>query len=218
MMQLHPYSKTEEIAHSLSHALGALIALIALPTLLSISQTTTEPMASVGVWVFCVGMMLLYIASTLYHAARPGPMKQRFRRLDHAAIFIFIAASYTPFFLIVLEPSTGAWMTAVLWVCALGGIAFKFTKHAASKWSVVFYLGLGWVGVFFIGDIFANLSDSGANLLLLGGISYTIGVIFYVWEKLPYNHAIWHLFVLGGSCCHLFCVYDLINSLPTATS
>ena len=150
----------------------------------------------------------MYLASTLYHSFQHPKVKGVFKILDHAAIYLLIAGTYTPILLVSLRDAWGWSLFGVMWGLAVAGIVFKFFFIGRfEKLSLVIYLLMGWMGVIAAGQIIDALPFGGLLWLLAGGISYTTGVIFYRWEKLKYSHAIWHLFVLGGSICHFFAIF-----------
>ncbi len=156
---------------------------------------------------------MLYSASTLYHAVPHPKAKRVLRMLDHIGIFLLIAGTYTPFTLIALRGAWGWSLFGVVWTLAAIGIVLELRQIRRRGWLVALYVGMGWVGVAAVGPLLASLSSTGLWLLLGGGVSYTLGVPFYLWHRLPYNHAIWHLFVLGGSVLHFFAV--LFYVLPS---
>ncbi|PJA54364.1 MAG: hemolysin III, partial [Candidatus Marinimicrobia bacterium CG_4_9_14_3_um_filter_48_9] len=159
----------------------------------------------VGFSVYGVCLLSLYLASTLYHAFPPGRVKAFFHVLDHASIYLLIAGTYTP---VVLGPLRGPWgwsIFGVIWGLALTGMILKiFFTGRFNVVSTLFYVGMGWMIVVAVKPMLAMLPTGFLIWLVLGGLSYTLGVIFYLWHRVPYHHAIWHLFVLGGSICHFF--------------
>ena len=149
----------------------------------------------------------MFLTSTLYHSFQRPAIKQFFKVADHVAIFLLIAGTYTPFTLVVLRDGWGWTLFAVIWASALLGILFKlFSTHRFRNVTTIFYLIMGWMAVLAVKPMFDALSWNGMMLVLAGGLSYTIGVIFYLWEKLPYSHAVWHVFVLAGSIFHYFAI------------
>ena len=158
--------------------------------------------------VFGASLTILYGASTLYHMVKPGKIKQYLRIFDHAAIYVLIAGSYTPFALITLREHGGIPLFFVLWGITIVGIIFKvFFVGRFNVLSTILYLAMGWMAVFVYEPMLHTLPFNGLVLLVAGGLSYTLGTVFYLWDRLPFNHAIWHLFVLGGSICHFMAVY-----------
>ena len=212
-----PYTLAEEIANVLTHGMGAALAVVAfalLAALASIHGTFDHMLALV---VYGATLVLLYLASTLYHAVRHHGAKRVFRICDHAAIFLLIAGTYTPYALIGLGGPFGWSVFALMWTAAICGIAFKIVCHDRyEKVSLAFYLGMGWIGVLMLGPLIESVDAGGLMLLALGGLAYTGGVLFYVWEGLPFNHAVWHLFVLAGSVSHFLSIY-LYVAAPQAS-
>lgn len=195
---------SEEIANAISHGLGFLLAVASLPVLVSITERHGGGVSLVAACVFSLTMMLLYLASAVYHALPHGRLKQFFCRLDHAAIFLFIAGSYTPF---VLGPLRGAWgwtLFALVWGLALFGMVAKVCNRLAHPlWSTALYLGLGWLALVAIGPLVEHVAPSGLALLLAGGAAYTVGAVFFLLDhRVRFAHFVWHLFVLAGSTCH----------------
>jgi hemolysin III len=165
--------------------------------------------ARISAFVFALSVAVMLGVSALYHRIiwPPGP-RRWIRRLDHAAIFLLIAGTYTPYCLLVLGGAWGWTLFAVIWSIAAFGIVFKiFHTNRYARLSLMLYLATGWVGVLAAGPIIANMETTGLLLLALGGLAYTGGVAFFVWESMPFNHAVWHLFVLAGSTCHFLSIY-----------
>lgn len=193
----------EEIANSVSHGIGLLLSLIVLPVLILAALRQGSASALVGATVFAVSLVVLYCASTIYHALPPNRAKQFFRLLDHVAIFLLIAGTYTPFTLGVLRGPLGWTLLALVWGMAILGITLKvvwgFRYRAASTGM---YLAMGWMAVIAVQEVWLRMPVSGIKWLLAGGLAYTVGVVFFVAERMRYNHLAWHLFVLIGSTCH----------------
>jgi len=197
----------EEIANAVTHGVGAALAVAALSVLVTASGLLGDPWRVVSFAVYGASLVLLYLFSTLYHAFRRPKLKAVFRVLDHAAIYLLIAGSYTPFALVTLQGAWGWALFGVIWGCALAGIVTTVAFLSAPKWVTAgIYILMGWMAVIAVKPLLAALSVGGLVLLAAGGVSYTGGVVFYVWDRLPFNHAVWHLFVLGGSVCHFFCM------------
>jgi len=155
--------------------------------------------------IFGVTLIFLYSASTLYHSIQKPKAKSILKIIDHSCIYLLIAGTYTPFLLVTLRGALGWIMFGVIWSMAIIGVLFKiFFVHRFKIISTAAYLLMGWIIVFLIKPLIASLPAGGIILLIAGGLAYSLGVIFYAWKKLPFNHAIWHLFVLAGSICH-FC-------------
>jgi len=201
-------SMGEEIANSISHGVGALFAAAAAPILVITALQRGEVTIVVGASVFAATMILLYFTSTLYHALPHSRAKKLFQILDHGAIFLLIAGTYTPFTLGVLEGTWGWMLFGLVWSLALIGIVMKATYGVrASRVSTIIYLLMGWSVLLFIEPLLEHLSPRGFFWLLAGGIFYTFGVVFYVIDgKVRYAHFIWHLFVIAGTACHFFAV------------
>ncbi|MDT8879027.1 hemolysin III family protein [Halomonas saccharevitans] len=212
-----PYSVFEELLHSISHGIGAALSLAGLAVLLILASlgAHVDPWKIVGISLYGVSLVLLYTASTLYHGVRHPRLKRLFQSLDHCAIYLLIAGTYTPFLLVNLRGPTGWTLLATVWSLALAGIACKLAwPHRFEALRVAIYLVMGWLIVLAGDSLAASLSGTGLALLVAGGITYTLGVIFYAVSAIPFNHAIWHLFVMGGSACHYFAVYTAV--LPFA--
>ena len=207
-MSVSHYSKAEELLHALSHGLGALLGITALIIMLTVSLPLQDGWYIASSIIYGSSLILLYSSSTLYHAVSEAVLKRRLRQLDHAAIFILIAGTYTPFLLINLRDSWGFVLFAVIWLIALTGVIIELaTGLKYKKLSLSLYLGMGWLVIVAIEPMLRYVDTPGLLLLLAGGLSYSFGVIFYVWKGLFLHHLIWHLFVLAGSVLHFFAVY-----------
>lgn len=194
------YTVGEEIANSVSHGIGAALAVAAIPICVVISVSHGGGVALAAALIYTISMLLEYLASTLYHALVPLPAKKVFKVLDHSAIYLFIAGSYTPFCLITLANSSGLLLCIGVWALAIVGIAFEAFWVYRPRWiSAVIYLLLGWCVVGFLPALISSLAFPGLMLLLAGGICYSIGCVFYVLKKIPYMHTVFHLWVLAGS-------------------
>jgi len=200
-------SLREEIANSISHGLGLLLALVALPILVLTAIEAGSVRFLVGVSVFGGTMVLLYLASTLYHSITHETAKQIFRVFDHTAIFLLIAGSYTPFSLGVLRGPWGWSMLAIVWTLAIIGITLKINRRTRhSRISIVLYVIMGWLAVIAIKPIVMLIPVPGILLIFAGGVAYTGGLAFFAAQRIRYNHFIWHLFVIAGTTCHFFAV------------
>ncbi len=205
----HPplYSAAEEIAHAVTHGLGLALSLVGLVVLVTMASVYGDARHIAGCAVFGATLVLLYGASTLYHGVGHGPAKLVLRKLDHASIFLLIAGTYTPFALVSLPGATGLALLAAVWGLAALGIALHVLfPQRARLLSVPLQLAMGWLAVVALDPLARALHAEGMALLVAGGLAYTAGVVFYAWSRLPFNHAIWHLFVLAGSACHFSCV------------
>ena len=201
-----PQSLGEEIANSVSHGVGFLAALAVMPILI-LSALPHGTMAVAGAGVFGASMALLYLTSTLYHALTPGRAKQVFQVLDHGAIYLLIAGTYTPFTLGVLRGPWGWTLFGLIWGLALVGIILKAMGGIRyPKLSIGLYLGMGWLAVVAAEPLWMRLPGWGLFWLAAGGIAYTAGVGFYAASRLRYRHFVWHLFVLAGTACHVVAV------------
>ena len=202
------YSPIEELCHALSHGIGAVLSIIALLLMLQLALPTSDPWQIASSIIYGSSLILLYSSSTLYHAVTHIGIKHKLRQLDHAAIFILIAGTYTPFTLINLRDNWGLPLFTLIWAIALAGVFIELmTKLKYRKLSLALYLGMGWLVIVAIQPMLNNVENGGLLLLLAGGLSYSFGVTFYIWKRLFLHHAIWHLFVLGGSICHFLSVY-----------
>ncbi|MBX3249326.1 MAG: hemolysin III family protein [Myxococcales bacterium] len=200
------YSAREEWAHTFTHGVGALLAIAAL-VLLVVFATGAAAITSAA--VFGATLVMTYSVSTLYHAvpAERVDTKRALQRLDHCCIYLLIAGSYTPFALVTLPGAWGWTLFFVVWGLAVLGVLLKHTPLGDNGWvSNASYLGMGWLAVVAFEPLVASLPVGGLALLVAGGLAYTFGVVFFVWERLPYHHVIWHLFVLAGSTLHVLAV------------
>lgn len=196
-------TRSEEVANAISHGVGFAAILGATPLLLT---TASRHGLAPGAALFAVSAALLYLASTLYHAMPPG-RKPFFRMLDHLAIFILIAGTYTPFALGPLRGAFGWFIFATVWLLALLGVLFKTLARFRFPYvSTALYLGMGWLALFMIRPLAAHMPAAGLAWLVAGGVAYTAGTLFYHWERLRYSHLMWHLFVLAGTSCHFIAV------------
>jgi hemolysin III len=206
----HTYSKSEEQLNVWSHGLGLVASIIAFPFLIlkAISYSTFGDVASFV--IYGLSLIILYAASTFYHAAKNPKKRRRLNIFDHAAIYVLIAGTYTPFCLVALNSDLGWYMFIAVWIFALTGIILKlFFTGKFDKISTAMYLLMGWQVLFFIKPLMNALTSFSLNLLILGGVFYTIGAILYSIKKMPYNHAIFHVFVLLGSVSHFIALYFL---------
>jgi hemolysin III len=204
----HGYTRGEEIANTLSAAAGLLIFLGVSPFLLAAAAVSERPLALASTGVFVAAMLGLYLSSTIYHALAPCKMKRFVRILDHSAIFVLIAGTYTPFALGPLAASGGLVLAAIEWTMAVLGIAFKWAGGIQyRRLSNLIYLCMGWLGIFWIRPFIDSVGWSGFFLVLSGGIAYTAGITFYAAKHRNYAHFVWHLFVIAGSLCHTLAIW-----------
>lgn len=197
-------SKTEEIWNATTHGLGILLGIIGLFILLYFDTNKTI-YSTMSIFMYAISIIILYTASTMYHGIQNDTWKNLLRRIDHISIYYLIAGTYTPVALITLEESSGWLLFWTVWGIALIGTGLKiFFTGRYEKFSVLLYIIMGWLIVFDISNLVQLQSSLGTNLLILGGLCYTLGIIFYVKHRIPYNHVIWHFFVLFGSIFHFF--------------
>jgi hemolysin III len=197
----------EEIANSVTHGLALLASLVGLPVLIVVAASRGDAWQIAGAALFGATLVLLYSASTLYHALPPSRAKRVFRVLDHAAIYLLIAGTYTPFALGALRGSWGWTLLGTIWTLAGAGIALKASLgFRFARASTAVYLLMGWLALVAVGPLASRIGAAGVAWLLAGGLSYTAGVLFFAWGRLRYAHAVWHLFVAAGSVCHFFAV------------
>jgi len=205
------YSRNEERANVLTHAFGILFSIVGTIFLIQKATQNGDQWHWVSFIIFGISLLAMYVSSTLYHSVHKENVKRNLRKLDHSIIYILIAGTYTPFLLTSLRGTVGWMMFAVIWVFAITGIIIKLATQIKSKWvSAVIYLIMGWLAVFVARSMWNNLSTLSITFLIAGGLFYSLGVIFYVKKNLPYHHAVWHIFVLGGSICHYFSIYYIL--------
>ncbi|MCL7752761.1 hemolysin III family protein [Polaribacter sp. Z022] len=206
----HTYSESEERLNVWSHGLGLLASIVALPFLLMKAFSYSEFWNVTSFIIYGFSLIILYAASTFYHAAKNPKKRRKLNIFDHAAIYVLIAGSYTPFCLVGLNSKLGWYMFIAVWVFALTGVILKlFFTGKFDKISTAMYLLMGWQVVFFIKPLINELTSFSLNLLFAGGIFYTIGAVLYSIKKMPYNHATFHVFVLLGSISHFLAIYYL---------
>ena len=201
-------TRTEEILNAVTHGIGMLVALSAASVLITLASVDGNPWKVVGLSIYGGCLFLLYLASTLYHGIQHIKTKTFLSIFDHCSIYLLIAGTYTPFLLVNLRGSVGWTLFTLIWSLAIAGISFKIARHR--KYEAVHlinYLVMGWLILFAYNDLVNNTSEFGLAMIIAGGMSYTIGVIFFVLDRHPYLHAVWHLFVLGGSTCHYIAVF-----------
>jgi hemolysin III len=198
----------EELANTITHGIGLLASLVGLPILVLSAAHRGERSTVIGASVFGATLVSLYAASTLYHATSHPTRKQRFRVMDHAAIYLLIAGTYTPFTLGVLRGKWGWMLFGIVWTLAAIGVLFKLVigSNRFPRMSTVLYVAMGWLAIFVIKPLVASLDSAGLILLFAGGLCYTGGVLFYIDKRRAWTHPVWHLFVMGGSACHYFAV------------
>ena len=206
----------QELANSLTHAIGIPLSIAASICLIMISDKGNF-LELVSIIIFGFSMLLVYTASTLYHSVHEEKLKEKLLALDHIAIYVVISGTYTPFLLLKFNTTEG-WIVFIgLWTISIVASIIKWVyRHDAfkSKYNLIstlLYLFMGWGIIFFLKPLIGNLEPEVLRWLLIGGVSYTVGVVFYLWDNLPFSHAVWHLFVLTGSGFHIWAVYKLIT-------
>lgn len=201
------YSFGEELANSLTHGLGVVLAIAGLAVLTAFAALRGGALDVVACAVFAFTLILCYTTSTLYHAIPMENIRHVLRALDHSAIFLLIAGTYTPFMLLSLGGVLGWSMLVLIWTLAVAGVVLRLAlKGRHHGWVVALYVAMGWAVLGAIKPLVAALGTGGVVLLAAGGLAYTLGVVFYKWKSLPYSHAVWHGFVLLGSALHFFAV------------
>jgi hemolysin III len=205
-----PYSRSEELAHTLTAGLGIVACAVAIPWLAWVAAGDALRLA--GAMVFGTTALAMFTTSVIYHWEREPSRKQQLRKLDHSAIYLLIAGTYTPFTLVAMQGAWGWSLFGVVWTLAVLGIVAKTTVgFRYPRLSTFLYLGMGWLIVVAIKPLRENLSASEIGWIAAGGLLYTGGVPFYIWKKKRYTHAVWHLFVLGGVACHFIAVLSLVS-------
>lgn len=206
-MQIQQHHLREEFASALTHGLGATAALAGGAVLITLAALHGDGWQLAASIVFGVALLLLYLASTLYHAIQHPVAKGRLKVFDHCAIYVLIAGTYTPFTLIGLRGPVGWWMFTIIWALAFAGVVFKlFYTGRFKKLSTLIYVAMGWLILVAAKPMFAALDRWTLSWLIAGGVFYTLGTIFYHRPAMRYSHAVWHLFVLAGSVCHYIAV------------
>jgi len=213
----HASGTAAEIANSVTHGLGILLSIAALSSMVTVASLHGTARHIVGAAIFGTALVLLYTMSTLYHALRGPGIKKLFKILDHSAIYVLIAGTYTPFCLSTLKGPWGWSLFGVIWGLAALGITFKavFSAGRFPQLSTAVYLGMGWLVMVAARPLWVHLPRPGMYWLMAGGLCYSLGVVFYVAKNLKFHHAIWHLFVLGGSLCHVAAVLGFV--IPRGT-
>ncbi|MGL1957092.1 MAG: hemolysin III family protein [Colwellia sp.] len=214
---INTYSAKEEMTNALSHGIGTVLSIVALFLLLTFSvnpsnniniQNSNEITRIISFSIYGSSLILLFLASTFYHSLINEKHKKLFKLLDHCAIYLLIAGTYTPLLLLTIKGILGHSLLVLIWGIAVAGIIFKVKFGSKyKKISLATYLGMGFISFSIIGKIYQALPSEALTLFASGGLIYCFGVIFYVQKKIPFNHAIWHLFVLGGAACHFFMIY-----------
>lgn len=207
----------EERLNAVTHGIGTLLALVGLLALISVAYLYGGIWHLVSFSIYGVSLVLLYLASTLYHSFTNEKLKYLFKIFDHAAIYLLIAGTYTPFTLVPLHGTLGWIIFGVIWGLACIGIGFKvFFVKRFKRFSTICYIVMGWFMFIAIKPLIAALPMNGFYWLLAGGLFYTVGSVFYLARRLPYNHMIWHLFVLAGSACHFITIFYYVLPIPVS--
>lgn len=202
------YSLGEEIANSVTHGVGWLLSVCGLAILVTFAAITGGALRVTSCAVFGATLVLLYAASTLYHALPSERAKHVFRVLDHSSIFLLIAGTYTPLSLVAVGGPWGWSLFGAIWALAAAGVLLNTIAHGRWRWlSITLYVSMGWMVVIAIRPLVAAVSTGVLALIVAGGLAYTLGLVFYGWRRLPYGHAVWHLFVLAGSVLHYLAVF-----------
>ena len=208
------YTVKEELFHSLSHAVGVVLSVFGLSWMLYISIVAADPWRIAASIVYGTCLFLLFLTSTVYHALYESQHKHIYKLIDHCAIYLMIAGTYTPFLLVTMRNNTGWWLFGAIWTLAAFGIVSKiWLKHRFPKIGLASYIVMGWLVVITGPQLFAALGLGGTMWLVAGGVAYTVGAVFYGMESWRLNHAIWHVFVLIGGVCHFLAV--ALHVLPT---
>lgn len=207
MSETHIFTKGEEVANAITHGIGALLSIAALVLLIVDAAMHGNAWHIVSFTLFGSTMLLMYICSTMLHSLPRGKAKDIFEIFDHSSIYFFIAGTYTPFLFLVVKGWVGWTIFGIVWGLAIGGTIFKsFFAKKFVLYSTLLYVIMGWLIIFAWEPLVTNLHPNGILLLVIGGVLYTVGSIFYVWRGFKYHHTLWHLFVIGGSIAHFFCV------------
>ena len=200
-------SFAEEIANTVTHGIGAALSIAGLVVMVLLAAVSTAPWSVAAVAVFGSMLVLLYLISALYHGIPHGKAKRVLKLLDHITIFLLIAGTYTPIALLALSTGPDWVMLVTIWSLALFGIIVKIVWAGRLGWlRIALYVAMGWLAIAWAGPLIAGLGWGGSSLLLAGGVAYTAGIGFYAWDSLPFNHSIWHTFVLAGSAAHFLAI------------
>lgn len=215
MANTYTYSRKEEIVNAVTHGIGALLSVAALVILIVFASLYSSAWHVVSFTIYGVTMLLLFVSSTLVHSFPEGKIKDLFEIFDHSSIYLFIAGTYTPFLFVVVRGALGWTLFGIIWGVALSGVIFKsFFAKRFLYLSTLFYIAMGWLVVIAWKPLYSGLPQGGIILLVVGGLLYTLGTVFYVWRGFPYHHAVWHLFVLAGAIVHFFSVLLYVLPIP----
>ena len=214
MKETHVYTKKEEIVNAITHGIGVLFSIAALVFLVLSAVENGNAWHITTFSIYGATMLILYLCSTLVHSFPPGKVKDILEFFDHSAIYLFIAGTYTPFTLIVINGALGWTLLGIVWAIALIGVVFKaFFVKKFLYLSTILYIVMGWMIVIGWDPLVRTLPAEGIALLVAGGLLYTVGAIFYVWRGFMFHHAIWHLFVLAGSVSHFFTILFYVSPI-----
>jgi len=201
------YSVAEEVVHALTHGVGVLLSIAGLSWMLYLSIAAADPWRIAASAIYGATLILLFLASTVYHSMYASRHREIFKLLDHCAIYLLIAGTYTPFLLVAMRSDTGWWVFGTIWALATAGIIKKlWFRHRFPKIALASYLAMGWLAVAVAPQMAEAIGPNGMAWLIAGGISYSVGAIFYVMKRMPFNHAVWHVFVLAGGVCHFLSI------------
>ena len=204
------YTKSEERFHSITHGIGAVLALVGAGYLVFRAGADGDPWRVISLALYGVTLVSLYTISTLYHGVTTAGLKARLRVMDHSAIYFFIAGSYTPFLLVPLRGPLGWVMFGLVWAMAVAGVVYKLTlMDRFPRLSTILYLGMGWLALFTLVPMVQRLSPATLAWVVAGGVIYSAGTLVYHMQRVRYAHVVWHLFVLGGSVCHFVAIASL---------
>ena len=206
--ELNFYTREEEFANAITHGIGVVLAIVGAVLLIVFSSLSRDFYKIISFTIFGITLFLLYLGSTLYHSIPNKKVKRFLRIIDHSSIYLLIAGTYTPYVLVCLRDNKKAMAIFIMiWVMTILGIVFKFICiNKFENLSTLLYIFMGWAVIFVVMDVWQRVPHMAVFLLLIGGLFYTLGCIFFVLDRMPYNHAIWHLFVMGGSISHFFSV------------
>ncbi len=201
------YTLAEELFHALSHGAGVILSVAGLSWMLYVSIEAADPWRIAASIVYGISLIALFLSSTVYHAMHASRHRPLFKLLDHCAIYLLIAGSYTPFLLVSMRTATGWWLFGTIWALATAGIITKlWLGHRFPKLALAGYLVMGWLVVIAAPQVAAAIGPDGMVWLIAGGLSYTVGAVFYAFKRMVFSHAIWHVFVLVGGICHFLAV------------
>ena len=215
----HPYSPAEELAHAVSHGVGMLLSIAGLVWMLWLSINADDNWRIVASLIYGTSLIALFLSSALYHGFHASQHKHLLKLVDHCAIYLLIAGSYTPFLLVAMRTNLGSWLFAAIWTLAIVGIITKLRfRHRHPRWSMASYLLMGWLVIIAGPQVLAATGMQCVSWLIAGGLAYTVGAAFYMRKSMPFNHAIWHGFVLLGAACHFVAVVGYVLPVRPAVA